>query len=63
MYFIQVICKNRRYQAMLELLKGDYFSDNEMRNREPLLWEQLVGQYLSEEEKFYYDNQYVAQNS
>ncbi|XP_025192383.1 coiled-coil domain-containing protein 97 [Melanaphis sacchari] len=59
----KVICKNRRYQAMLELLKGDYFSDNEMRNREPLLWEQLVGQYLSEEEKFNYDNQYLAQNS
>ncbi|XP_022166407.1 coiled-coil domain-containing protein 97 [Myzus persicae] len=59
----KVISKNRRYQAMLELLKGDYFSDNEMRNREPLLWEQLVGQYLSEEEKFNYDNQYLAQNS
>lgn len=61
--FIKVICKNRRYQAMIELLKGDYFSNNEMRNREPLLWEQLVGQYLSEEEKFNYDNQYVPQNS
>lgn len=48
---------------MLELLKGDYFSDNEMRNREPLLWEQLVGQYLSEEDKFNYDNQYLNQNS
>lgn len=59
----KVVCKNRRYQAMLELLKGDYFSDNEMRNREPLLWEQLVGQYLSEEEKLNYDNQYLAQNS
>ncbi|XP_001944408.4 coiled-coil domain-containing protein 97 [Acyrthosiphon pisum] len=59
----KVICKNRRYQAMLELLKGDYFSDNEMRNREPLLWEQLVGQYLTEEEKFNYDNQYLPQNS
>ncbi|XP_026810252.1 coiled-coil domain-containing protein 97 isoform X1 [Rhopalosiphum maidis] len=59
----KIISKNRRYQAMLELLKGDYFSDNEMRNREPLLWEQLVGQYLSEEEKFNYDNQYLAQNS
>ncbi|XP_015374986.1 PREDICTED: coiled-coil domain-containing protein 97 [Diuraphis noxia] len=59
----KVICKNRRYQAMLELLKGDYFSDNEMRNREPLLWEQLIGQYLSEDEKFNYDNQNLAQNS
>lgn len=59
----KVICKNRRYQAMLELLKGDYFSDNEMRNREPLLWEQLVGQHLSEEDKFNYDNQYLAHNS
>lgn len=58
-----MICKNRRYQAMLELLKGDYFSDNEMRNREPLLWEQLVGQYLSDEEKLVHDNEYVAQNS
>lgn len=58
-----MICRNRRYQAMLELLKGDYFTDNEMRNREPLLWEQLVGQYLSDEEKFNRDNQYVTQNS
>lgn len=48
---------------MLELHKGDYFDDNEMRNREPLLWEQLVGQYLSEEEKLVYDNEYVTQNS
>ncbi|VVC34132.1 Protein of unknown function DUF2052, coiled-coil [Cinara cedri] len=59
----KVICKNRRYQAMLELLKGDYFTDNEMRNREPLLWEQLVGQYLSEEEKFNCENQYITKNS
>ncbi|XP_050441942.1 coiled-coil domain-containing protein 97 [Adelges cooleyi] len=59
----KVICKNRRYQALLEMVKGDYFNDSEMRNREPLLWEQLVGQYLSPEEKLNFDHLDTEQNT
>ncbi len=43
--------KNRRYNAMKELLEaGTYFSDEEMKSRDPLLYEQMVGQHLSEDE-------------
>lgn len=30
--------------------EGQYFSEEQMRGRDPLLYEQYVGQYLSEEE-------------
>lgn len=30
--------------------EGIYFSEKEMKQRNPLLYEQLVGQYLTEEE-------------
>ena len=44
--------KNRRYGAMQALIKGSsYFSETEMKKRNPLLYEQLVGQHLSEEER------------
>ena len=43
---------NRRYQCMKELMKKtDYFSQDEMRQRSPLLFQQYVGQYMTEEEK------------
>ncbi|ELT95464.1 hypothetical protein CAPTEDRAFT_157459 [Capitella teleta] len=43
--------KNRRYEAMKQMTaQGEYFSDEEMKRREPLLYEQMVGQYLSEDE-------------
>ncbi|XP_052768788.1 coiled-coil domain-containing protein 97-like isoform X2 [Mya arenaria] len=43
--------KNRRYEAMKELIsQGDYFSDDEMKFREPYLYEQMVGQYLTGDE-------------
>ena len=46
------VVKNRRYQAMNELIeKGEYFSLNEMRKRNPLLFGHLVEKYMSEEEK------------
>lgn len=32
------------------LVEGDYFSDEQMRIREPLLYEQYIGQYLTDEE-------------
>jgi len=44
--------KNRRYEALRTLIeKGEYFSECEMMKRNPLLYEHLVGQYLTEEEK------------
>lgn len=45
--------KNRRYDAMKKMIaKGSsYFTEDEMRQRNPYLYEQLVGQYLSEEER------------
>ena len=44
--------KNRRYQYLQELMVGgSYFSEEEMRNRNPLLYEHYIGQYLSEEER------------
>ncbi|XP_045187458.2 coiled-coil domain-containing protein 97-like [Mercenaria mercenaria] len=45
------IVKNRRYEAMKELIsEGEYFSDEEMKFREPYLYEQMIGQYLTQEE-------------
>ena len=44
--------KNRRYEALRRIARdGTYFSDLEMMKREPLLYEQLVGQYLSKDER------------
>ncbi|XP_064622827.1 coiled-coil domain-containing protein 97-like isoform X2 [Lineus longissimus] len=43
--------KNRRYQAMLKMTsEGTYFSEEEMKERDPLLYEQMVGQFITEEE-------------
>ncbi|XP_066204732.1 coiled-coil domain-containing protein 97-like [Saccopteryx leptura] len=43
--------RNRRYAALRELIQGgEYFSDEQMRFRAPLLYEQYIGQYLSQEE-------------
>lgn len=43
--------KNHRYAALRALQKdGDYFSEEQMRRREPLLYEQYIGQYLTDEE-------------
>ncbi|KAK7939839.1 hypothetical protein WMY93_003165 [Mugilogobius chulae] len=43
--------KNHRYAALRSLQKeGEYFSDEQMRRREPLLYEQYIGQYLTDEE-------------
>lgn len=44
--------RNRRYAALKQLVQeGKYFSEMEMMQREPLLYDQLVGQYLTEKEK------------
>jgi hypothetical protein len=46
------IVKNRRFAAMQELeAGGEYFSEQSMKFRNPLLYEQMIGQYLTDEEK------------
>lgn len=46
------VIKNRRFQYLKELMdSSSYFSEEEMRNRNPLLYEHYIGQYLSEEER------------
>ena len=53
----QIDVKNRRYQALKMLVeKEDYFSETEMMKRNPLLYDHLIGQYLTEEEKKKRDN-------
>ncbi|KAK9891613.1 hypothetical protein WA026_015577 [Henosepilachna vigintioctopunctata] len=43
--------KNRRFEALKQMICGDsYFSESEMMKRNPLLYQQLVGQYLTEDE-------------
>jgi hypothetical protein len=45
-----LLIRNRRYLAMQELrAKGSYFSNEKMREREPYLFDLMVGQYLNEE--------------
>ncbi|XP_059204195.1 coiled-coil domain-containing protein 97 [Centropristis striata] len=43
--------RNQRYAALRALQReGEYFSEEQMRMRQPLLYEQYVGQYLTDEE-------------
>ncbi|XP_019732895.1 coiled-coil domain-containing protein 97 isoform X2 [Hippocampus comes] len=43
--------RNQRYAALRALQKeGLYFSEEQMRTREPLLYEQYIGQYLTDDE-------------
>lgn len=43
--------RNRRYKALQKLQEeSDYFSEKQMMFRNPLLYEQLVGQYLTDDE-------------
>ena len=45
--------KNRRYAALKTMIENndDYFSESAMKARNPLLHEQLVGRFMTEEEK------------
>ncbi|XP_023288229.1 coiled-coil domain-containing protein 97 isoform X2 [Orussus abietinus] len=53
----QIDVKNRRYQALKTLIeKGEYFSEVEMMKRNPLLYDHLIGQYLTEEQRKARDN-------
>lgn len=45
--FVHSTCHSSALPALLE---GQYFSEEEMRIREPLLYEQYIGQYLTDEE-------------
>lgn len=48
--------RNRRYQYLKHLTeKSDYFSEEEMKQREPLLFEYYIGQFMDEDEKFKMD--------
>ncbi|XP_053612297.1 coiled-coil domain-containing protein 97 [Plodia interpunctella] len=43
--------RNRRYKALQKMQsESDYFSEKQMMYRNPLLYEQLIGQYLSDDE-------------
>ncbi|KAM8952271.1 coiled-coil domain-containing protein 97 [Pelodytes ibericus] len=43
--------RNKRYAALQKLITaGEYFSDEQMRERDPLMYEHYVGQYRSEED-------------
>lgn len=47
-----IIVRNRRYAALVKLIKDKkYFDEGEMRSRDPLLYEQLIGQYQSADAK------------
>lgn len=41
--------RNRRFEAAKRMT--DYFTEDEMKKRNPLLYERLIGRYLTEEEK------------
>ncbi|VDN07532.1 unnamed protein product [Thelazia callipaeda] len=46
--------RNKRYAELLRLKKEtDYFTDKKMREREPLLFDKMIGRFLPEEEQFY----------
>lgn len=53
----QTDIRNRRYQALKTLIdEGEYFSETEMMKRNPLLYEHLIGQYMTEKQKQIRDN-------
>ncbi|XP_068632762.1 coiled-coil domain-containing protein 97 [Battus philenor] len=48
--------RNRRYRALQKMQnETDYFTEKQMMFRNPLLYEQLIGQYLSDEEILHRD--------
>lgn len=52
LFLSQVGIKNRRFEALKKMVEeGSYFTETEMRNRNPLLYEELVGKYLTPEER------------
>ncbi|XP_056394310.1 coiled-coil domain-containing protein 97 [Hyla sarda] len=56
--------RNKRYAALQQLITdGEYFSDEQMRARDPLMYEHYVGQYQSEEEIMSQNSRDMAQAS
>ncbi|XP_075690564.1 coiled-coil domain-containing protein 97 isoform X2 [Rhinoderma darwinii] len=56
--------RNKRYAALQQLISaGEYFSDEQMRARDPLMYEHYVGQYQSEEEIMSQNSRDMAQAS
>ncbi|XP_040179191.1 coiled-coil domain-containing protein 97 [Rana temporaria] len=54
--------RNKRYAALQQLISaGEYFSNEEMRQRDPLMYEHYVGQYQSEEEIMSQNSRDLAQ--
>lgn len=48
----RLLIKNRRYVAMIKLInEKDYFSDIEMERRNPVLYNELVGKFISPAER------------
>ncbi|XP_054154451.1 coiled-coil domain-containing protein 97-like [Oppia nitens] len=59
----QTTVKNRRFQMVDKLMtSGHYFSDSEMESRQPELFEQMIGQYMTDEEKSKLTIERYAQN-
>ena len=43
--------RNRRFEAMKKLVQeGEYFGEDEMKERNPLQYEQMIGKYLTDDE-------------
>lgn len=56
--------RNKRYAALQQLISAsEYFSDEQMRARDPLMYEHYVGQYQSEEEIMSQNSRDMAQAS
>lgn len=54
----KVVRRNRRYECLKKLMdEGVYFCEKEMRQREPLLYEHYIGQYLTTDEREALDQQ------
>lgn len=48
----KTLTRNRRYAELLRLREqGNYFSNEKMREREPLLFDVMVGKYLDDKGK------------
>jgi len=48
----KIQAKNRRYEALQKLVDtSDYFTEEEMQRRDPILFEQLIGRFHTKEER------------
>lgn len=57
------LLRNRRFQALQDLLKeGTYFSNTEIQSRNPYLFEQMIGRYMNEQERREFQNSNYHQN-